>query len=173
MEGEDDCVLLCKTFVNSCWEAPSTKKTALRWHWKLGYVLAQFSSLCLMNYALQISWTAKQRLQVPIPKKPQSVQLLERDMHVVPKLEQVPLAFLVISFLPGRIFWTCSYSFFSVLTYGLPGGFVQITMYHLKRLLILLAWVILSALCHQEFSDLNARFLKNMDSESKQQFPPS
>ena len=33
--------------------------------------------------------------------------------------------------------------------------------------------VVLSARCHQEFLDLNARFLKNMDSERKQQFPLS
>ena len=104
-----------------------------------------FDELCFT------SWTAKLRLQVPIPKEPQSVQLLERDQHVVLKLEQMPLAFLVISFLPGRIFWTSSYScFFSVLTFGLPGGLVQITMHHLKRLLILLAGVVLSARCHQE-----------------------
>ena len=126
-----------------------------------------FDELCFT------SWTAKQRLQVLIPKEPQSEQLLERDMHVVPKLEQVPLAFPLVSFPPGRIFWNCSYSFFSVLTYGLPGGFVQISMYHLKRLLILLAWIVLSASCHREFSDLNVRFLKNIDSESKQQFLPS
>ena len=59
--------------------------------------------------------------------------------------------------------------FFSVLTFVLPGGLVQ-----MKRLLMwLLAWVVLSARCHREFSDLNVRFLENMDLESKQQFPPS
>ena len=44
---------MCNTFVNSYWEAPF-KETGLRWHWKLGNDLAQFSSCFLMNYALHL-----------------------------------------------------------------------------------------------------------------------
>ena len=53
VHGRRGCVLMCNAFVNSYWEAPS-KETGLRWHWKLGNDLAQFSSCCLMNYALHL-----------------------------------------------------------------------------------------------------------------------
>ena len=112
------------------------------------------------------SWTAKKRLQVPILKEPHSVQLLLRDLYEVSKLEQRPWAF---QFSSWSHFWKCSYSFFfSVLTVGRLGEFVQITMYQLKRLLILPACIICSL--SSENSDLNVMFLKNVDSESKQQF---
>ena len=83
------------------------------------------------------SWTAKQRLQVLIPKEPHSVQLLVRDLYLDPKLEQRPWVFLVWSvFFLVTFFELVCIVFFSVLTFGLQGGFVQFTMYHLKRLLI-------------------------------------
>ena len=120
MEGEDDCVVMCNTFVNSCWEAPSTKKTVLRWHWICPYAVQfpLFDELCFT------SWTAKQRLQVPIPKKPQSVQLLERDLHVVPKLEQMPLAFYQYS--PWSHFLNVFVHVFLYLRiFYLPDGFLS------------------------------------------------
>ena len=124
-----------------------------------------FDELCFT------SWTAKLRLQVLIPKEPHSVQGLVRDRPARSSktLGRRPWAFLVIIFSSWSHFLNVFVQFFfSVLTFVLSGGFVQ-----MKRLLILLAWVVLSARCHREFSDLNVRFLKNMDSERKQQFLPN
>ena len=111
------------------------EETALRWHWKLGYNPVQSGYFLLLDKLCFPSWTAKQRLQVLIPKEPHSVQLLV----LVPSSEIWAKA---ISFSCWSVFFLVTFFervrtvFFSVLTFGLPGGFVQITMYRLKRLLI-------------------------------------
>jgi len=154
---------MCNTVVNSYWEAPSTKETGLRWQWKFGNVPAQFSSCCLMNYALHL----EQLNKVYTGSNSKRASFCTTWAKA--------MSFSCWSVFFRHIFRTCSYSFFSVLTFDLPGGSVQITMYHFKRLLRFFWYlrVVLSARGHQEFSDLNARFLKNKDSERKQQFPLS
>ena len=152
------------TVVNSYWEAPSTKETGLRWHWKLGNVPAQFSSCCLMNYALhlgQLNYAGSNSKRASFcttwPKAMSfsswSVFLLVtffervRTVYFFPYLPLICLAGSLKSpCIIWREFWDSSD------TFGL-------------------SW--LSARCHQQSSDLNARFPKNMDSQRKQQFPLS
>ena len=61
--------------------------------------------------------------------------------------------------------------FFSVLTFGRQAGSLKSPCIICRDFWYLR--VVLSARCHQEFSDLDARFLKNTDSEIQQQFPLS
>ena len=145
---------MCNTFVNSYWEAPF-KETGLRWHWKLGNDLAQFSSCCLMNYALHLEQL----------NKGYTGSNSKRASFCTTWAKAMSFSCWSV-FFPVTFFERILTVFFSVLTFDLPGGFVQITMYHLKRLLRFFWYlrVVLSARGHQEFSDLNARFLKNMDS---------
>ena len=112
------------------------EETALRWHWKLGYAPVQSGYFPLLDKLCFPSWTAKQRLQVLITKEPHSVQLLV----LVPSSKIWAKA---ISFSCWSVFFLVTHFsnvfvqfVFSVLTFSLPGGFVQITMYRLKRLLI-------------------------------------
>ena len=61
--------------------------------------------------------------------------------------------------------------FFSVLTFGRQAGSLKSPCIICRDFWYLR--VVLSARCHQEFSDVDARFLKNTDSEIQQQFPLS
>ena len=69
--------------------------------------------------------------RVLIQKQPHSLHLLVRDLYVNPKLEQRQWAVIVISFLPGHIFWTRSYSFFKFL-YLILGEHFDLSGFYLR-----------------------------------------
>ena len=156
------------------WIRRSTEgdETVLRLHWKLGYAPVQSGYFPLHDKLCFPSWTAKQRLQVLIPKEPHSIQLL--DLVPSSKIWAKSISYLVDPFSSGHIFRTCSHSFYFFFLY-LPlvcrAGLFKSPCIIWRDSWYL--WVVLSVRCHQDFSDLNARFLKNMDSETKQHFPLS
>ena len=94
------------------WIRRSTEgdETVLRLHWKLGYAPVQSGYFPLHDKLCFPSWTAKQRLQVLIPKEPHSIQLLV----LVPssKIWAKSISYLVDPFSSGHIFRTCSHSFY-------------------------------------------------------------
>ena len=112
------------------------EETALRWYWKLGYAPVQSGYFPLLDKLCFPSWTAKQRLQVLITKEPHSVQLLVLVPSSKIWAKAISLSCWSVFFLVTFFERVRKVFFFSVLTFGLLGGFVQITMYHLKRLLI-------------------------------------
>ena len=75
---------ICKLYA----EAPSAKDTEFWMTLKIRICpctvqFPLFDEICLHHEQLN-----KLRLQVLIPKEPHSVQLLVRDLYIVPKLEQ-------------------------------------------------------------------------------------
>ena len=81
------------------------------------------------------------------------------------------MSFLVDHIFSWSHFSNVLVSLFSVPTFGRQVGSLKSPCIICRDFWYLR--VVLSARCHQEFLDLNARFLKNMDSERKQQFPLS
>ena len=145
------------------------EENALRWHWKLGYAPVQSGYFLLLDKLCFPSWTAKQRLQVLIPKEPHSVQLLV----LVPSSE---IWVKAISFSCWSVFFLVTFFervrtvFFLYLPLVCLAGLFKSPCIVWRDFWYLRA--VLSARCHHDFSDLNARFLKNMDSARKQQVPP-
>ena len=92
-----------------------------------------FDELCFT------SWTAKQRLQVPIPKEPRSVQRLLRDKPARSSKTWVnAMSFSCYQFSSWSHFLNVFVQLFFFCTYLWSARRVSsnwITMYHLKRLL--------------------------------------